>query len=91
MPSTSALGSPWVGGKALASASPLVLTLALAGVAAHFERGRRLEGGMVAVIIAAAVLWSNALQYHAVDLAPSGILSELADDRRPLRRPRARP
>lgn len=70
--------SPWVGGKALASASPLVLTIALAGLAAHIERGRRLEGSLVAGILIAGVLWSNVLQYHAVDLAPSGTLGELA-------------
>jgi hypothetical protein len=70
--------SPWVGGKALAVASPLAVTLALAGLVAPIERGGRLAGGLVAGIIAAAVLWSNALQYHAVELAPSGTLEELA-------------
>ena len=44
-------GSPWIGGKALASASPIVLAAALAGAAATFESGRRVEGAIVAGVI----------------------------------------
>lgn len=77
--------SPWVAGKALAASSPLVLGVGLAGVAVLIEGGRRMEGGAalaaVAVVplavIAAAVLWSNTLQYHAVLLAPSDRMAEL--------------
>lgn len=70
-------GSPWIGGKALASASPIVLAAALATAAAAFERGRRTEGVVVAIVVVAGVLWSNALQYHDVFIAPDGRLSEL--------------
>ena len=77
--------SPWVAGKALAASSPIVLGVSLAGVAVLIEGGRRMEGraalGAVAAVplavIAAAVLWSNTLQYHAVLLAPSERLTEL--------------
>jgi hypothetical protein len=69
--------SPWVGGKALASASPLILGIGLAGVAVVIESGRRIEGGVVLAVLAGAVLWSNAMQYHAVTVAPSARLMEL--------------
>jgi hypothetical protein len=71
-------GSPWIGAKALASSSPIVLTLALAGAAMMFELGRRVESGVIAGLVLGGVLWSNALQYHDVFLAPNGRLSELA-------------
>jgi len=72
------VGSPWVGAKALASASPVILAAALAGAGAVFETGRRVEGAVVAGVVAAGVLWSNVLQYHEVFLAPSTRLAELA-------------
>ncbi len=72
------LGSPWIGGKALASASPIVLAAAFAGAAAVYERGRRVEAIAGGVVLLGALLWSNALQYRDVDLAPSSRLAELA-------------
>ena len=73
--------SPWVAGKALASSSPLMLGVSLAGVAVLIEGARRVEVGGVAlallVVLAGAVLWSNFMQYHAVLLAPSPRLMEL--------------
>jgi hypothetical protein len=73
-----AAGSPWVGGKALAAASPVILSTALVGAAAVFEGGRRVEGLLAAGVVAFGVVWSNALQYHDVFLAPSARLAELA-------------
>jgi hypothetical protein len=70
-------GSPWIGGKALASSSPIILALALAGLAAVFERGRRVEAGVAVAFVVGGVLWSNVLQYHDVFLAPSSRLHEL--------------
>ena len=70
-------GSPWIAGKALAVSSPIVLTVALTGAAMVFELGRRVEGGVLASVVIAGVLWSNALQYHQVWLAPNARLSEL--------------
>ena len=72
------LGSPWIGGKALASASPIVLAVALAGAAVVFETGRRVEAIVVVVVLLGGLLWSNALQYRDVDLAPNARLAELA-------------
>src|SRR5207302_1104589 len=71
------VGSPWVGGKALATASPAFVLVALGGAAAIFQRGRRVEAAVLAAAIAGGVLWSNALAYHAVWLAPRSQLSEL--------------
>jgi hypothetical protein len=70
-------GSPWIAGKALASASPIVLAAGLTGATLVFERGRRTEATVAAFAVIAGVLWSNVLQYHAVWVAPSGRLSEL--------------
>lgn len=70
-------GTPWVAGKALASASPLVLGVGVAGAAIVIERGRRIEGGALLAVLGAAVLWSNVMQYHGVLLAPSARLMEL--------------
>jgi hypothetical protein len=70
--------SPWIGAKALASASPIILAVAVAGAAVLFEGGRRVEAVVVAGFIVVGVIWSNALQYHLVYLAPSSRLSELA-------------
>jgi hypothetical protein len=68
---------PWVGAKALALASVATPFCALAATGILYERGRRLEGAVVAVLVAGGVLWSNVLQYHAVSLAPRAELVEL--------------
>ena len=69
--------SPWVGAKALASGSPSLLLLALAGAAAFAARVDRVLGTTVLALVLAGVLWSNALGYHDVSLAPYGQLREL--------------
>ena len=71
-------GSPWIGGKALASASPIVLAVAFAGAAAAYESGRRVEAVAGGAVLLVALVWSNVLQYRDVDLAPSPRLAELA-------------
>jgi hypothetical protein len=72
-----AYSSPWVGAKALSSASPSILLLALAGAAAFAARIERTLGTTVLGLILAGVLWSNALGYHDVSLAPYDQLREL--------------
>jgi hypothetical protein len=72
-----AVSSPWVSGKAIAMASPAFLAAALAGCAALFGLGRRVEATVLAVAITGGVLWSNTLAYHDVSLAPRGQLHEL--------------
>ena len=71
------ISSPWVGGKALAMASPAVLAAALAGCGALLGRGRTIEAAVAALAIAAGVIWSNVDQYHDVWFAPRGQLHEL--------------
>jgi hypothetical protein len=70
-------GSPWVDAKALATASPVFLLLGLVGCARVFEGGRRIEAAVAAAAITGGVLWSNALAYHEVWLAPRAQLAEL--------------
>jgi hypothetical protein len=71
--------SPWVGAKALASGSPSLLLLALAGAAAFAVRIERVLGTTVLALVLAGVLWSNALGYHDVSLAPYDQLRELEE------------
>ena len=69
--------SPWVGAKALASGSPALLLLALTAAAAFATRVERVLGTTVLGLILAGVLWSNAVGYHDVSLAPYDQLREL--------------
>jgi hypothetical protein len=71
------LGSPWLEGKAFAIGSPVVVFAAVLGAASLFGRGRRIEGGVALAAIAVGVLWSNALAYREVNLAPRQQLAEL--------------
>jgi hypothetical protein len=71
------LGSPWVDAKVFALASPALLLGAMAGAALFFERGRRVEAGLALAAITGGVLWSNALAYRDVWLAPYEKLAEL--------------
>ena len=79
-----AIGSPWVGGKAMA--------IAVAGDSARRRRraprrcsservvtvvGGADRWGVVLIAIAGGVLWSNALAYRDVNLAPRDQLAEL--------------
>jgi hypothetical protein len=69
--------TPWIEGKALAMAAPAVPVAALAACAPLFASGRRVEGAVLAALVTGGVLWSNALQYHDVWLAPREQLAEL--------------
>ncbi len=71
-------GSPWVDGKALATAAPVALTLALVGATA-FLRADRPTGIALLVLLTGGVLWSNALAYGGASLAPYDQLSELEE------------
>jgi hypothetical protein len=72
-----ALGSPWVVAKAYAIASPAFVLAAAVGCAGLIVRKRVTEGTIGLVAIAGGVLWSNALAYHDVNLAPRQQLVEL--------------
>lgn len=73
-----AFGSPWVDGKALATASPALLFAALLGGAALARVSRVAAAACVAVVLA-GVVWSNALAYRDVSLAPRAQLEELEE------------
>ena len=71
------VGSPWLDAKALAIASPALVVAGMSGAAWLFAGGRRVEAAVVAAAIVGGVLWSNALAYHDVWLAPRSQLAEL--------------
>ena len=70
-------GSPWVDAKALATISPAVLLAAGVGAFCIYRVGRRVEGAVLATVIALGVVWSNVLAYGEVNLAPYDQLSQL--------------
>lgn len=67
--------TPWVVGKTLAISAPALLLVALTGAAMLWRRHR--AGVLVLAALAFGVLWSNALAYHDVLLAPRSRLAEL--------------
>ena len=69
--------SPWLAGKAYATASPVLLLAAVAVAAIVFEHGYQIEGVLLAILVAGGVFWSSALAYHDVWLAPRAQLQEL--------------
>ncbi len=74
------VGSPWVDGKAYATASPAFVLAAMVGAGFLFVRrgwAWRGLGGALALVLLGGVLWSNALAYRNVDLAPRKQLGEL--------------
>jgi hypothetical protein len=68
--------TPWVLGKALAISSPALLTAALVG-GALLLAWRRPAGIVVLLALGGGVVWSNALAYHDVLLAPRPRLADL--------------
>ncbi len=72
-------GSAWIGAKALAIASPAIVLASMTGAAWLLRTGRRVEGAVLAAAICSGVLWSNALAYHDVWLAPRSQLAELEE------------
>lgn len=70
------IGSPWAGAKALATASPVALALAITGALAAL-RVDRFVGGALIVVVAGGVLWSGVVAYGGVSLAPYEQLREL--------------
>ncbi len=70
-------GSPWIAAKAYAIASPALLLAAAVGCALVIGTGRVTEGAVALALVSAGVIWSNALAYHDVNLAPRQQLAEL--------------
>ena len=71
------VGSPWVAGKSLASASPAFVLLALAAAGGLAVAGRKIEAAVLAAAVVGGVAWSNVLAYREVWLAPRARLAEL--------------
>jgi hypothetical protein len=71
-----AFGSPWVDAKALAIASPAFLLMAMLGTAS-WRRRMRASGVLAAAAITLGVVWSNAVAYREVTLAPRDRFEEL--------------
>jgi hypothetical protein len=70
--------SPYAAGKVLMLLSIAVVLVAMLGGIALHDAGRRIEGWLLAGLIAAGVLWSNFLAYHDSSVAPQARLRELA-------------
>lgn len=68
--------TPWALGKVFAISSPALLVAALVG-GALLLGWRRPVGALVLLALGGGVLWSNALAYHDVLLAPRARLAEL--------------
>lgn len=74
--------TPWVTGKTLAISSPALLAAALTGGGMLWGQWSRhrvagAAGALVVAALAGGVLWSNALAYSDVTLAPRARLAEL--------------
>ncbi len=72
-----AFGSPWIAAKAYAIASPALVLAAAVGCALVISSGRVAEGAVALALVGAGVIWSNALAYQDVNLAPRQQLAEL--------------
>jgi hypothetical protein len=73
-----AVSTPWIAGKAYATASPAIPLAALTAAGLLIGSGRLIEGAVLGVVIAGGVLWSNVLQYHDAWLGPRQQLAELS-------------
>lgn len=76
------LAAPWLGAKALASASPALPLAALTALAMTWRRRNAIVSvgaPLTGCAIALGVVWSNVLAYHDVNLAPRAQFAELAE------------
>ncbi len=72
-------GTTWVDAKVLVLTGPVVALCAWAGVGALRRSGRlRVAAPLLAMVIVGGVLASDAIQYHATDLAPTARYEEMA-------------
>jgi len=70
-------GSAWVAAKSYAIVSPFALLFAFTGLAFLSRLGARFAAVAAALLLGAGVIWSNALGYGGVSLAPRAQLVEL--------------
>jgi len=71
-------GSPYASAKVMMVFSITIILVAMLGTAALHDSGRRVEGWLLAIVIASGVLWSNILGYHDASVAPRARFDELA-------------
>ncbi len=71
-------GSPYASAKVMTIFSLTVMLMVMLGAVALHDSGRRLEGWGLAVLLAAGVLWTNAVAYRGASVAPRARLAELA-------------
>ena len=71
--------TPWIEGKAFATAAPAIPFAAVVAAGLLLARGRVVEGAVLGAVVTGAVLWSNVLQYHDVWLGPREQLAELSE------------
>lgn len=72
------LGSPYASAKVMMIFSLTAILAAMLGSVALHQSGRRIEGWLLAAVIAGGVLWTNALAYHDASVAPRARFAELA-------------
>jgi hypothetical protein len=70
--------STWASAKTLMLTSPLVVLMAWAGIAALRRSRIHIAAPLVACLLVGGVLVSDAMQYHASNLAPTARYEELA-------------
>ncbi len=70
--------NPYAGGKVMMIFSLTAIVTAMLGPVALHDSGRRIEAWGLAAVIAAGVLWTNALGYHDASIAPRARLQELS-------------
>jgi hypothetical protein len=70
--------NPYAGGKVMMIFSLSAVVTAMLGPVALHDAGRRIEAWGLAAVIAAGVLWTNALGYHDASVAPRARLQELS-------------
>ncbi len=72
-------GSAWVAAKSYAIVSPFALLFAFVGLGFVARSGAKVAAIAGAVLLAAGVIWSNALGYGGVSLGPRDQLAELEE------------
>jgi hypothetical protein len=70
-------GSAWVAAKSYAIVSPFALLFAFVGLGFLARSGARFAAVLAALLLGAGIIWSNALGYGGVSLAPRAQLGEL--------------
>ena len=70
--------SPYASAKVMMIFSLTAVLAAMLGAVAINDSGRRIEGWLLAAVIAGGVLWTNALAYHDASIAPRPRFAELA-------------